>query len=245
MGHEIRSTGSSRLRESALQAHPQRREKVDSENSRGVKFLGCKLDMTADLPFESAQLLARCTAGDSLAEEQLFERYVVRLTLLARSRLSQRLASRVDPEDIVLSAYRSFFLAARQQRFELRHSGDLWRLLVKITLAKVVDQVEFHQAQRRTVNREQRIDESQDSDDQIWLAVLARDPSPAEVAQAIEELERLRASMPPLGAQVVQLRLQGYRQDEIAEQLNCAERTVRRWLERAGEFLTKAESPQS
>src|SRR6187549_2626521 len=111
--------------------------------------------MSAGTPHESAQLLDRCVAGDSVAEAQLFERYVVRLTLLARSRLSQRLASRVDPEDIVLSAYRSFFLAARQQRFDLRHSGDLWRLLVKITLAKVVDQAEFHQAQRRTVDREQ------------------------------------------------------------------------------------------
>lgn len=197
--------------------------------------------MNADLPFESAQLLARCVAGDSLAEGQLFERYVVRLTLLARSRLSQRLACRVDPEDIVLSAYRSFFLAARQQRFDLRHSGDLWRLLVKITLAKVVDQAEFHRAQRRTVDREQRIDSSQDSGGHNWLAVLARDPSPAEVAQAIEELERLLAALPPLGAQVVQLRLQGYRQDEIAEQLDCAERTVRRWLERAGDLLTKSE----
>jgi RNA polymerase sigma factor (sigma-70 family) len=195
--------------------------------------------MTADLQFESAQLLARCMAGDSLAEAALFERYVVRLTLLARSRLSQRLASRVDPEDIVLSAYRSFFLAARQQRFDLRHSGDLWRLLVKITLAKVVDQAEFHQAQRRTVEREQPQVRSEQPAD--WLTVLARDPSPAEVAQAIEELERLLAALPPLGGQVVQLRLQGYRQDEIAEQLNCAERTVRRWLERAGEMLTRAE----
>ncbi len=197
-----------------------------------------------DLPFDSAQMLARCTAGESLAEEQLFERYVVRLTLLARSRLSQRLASRVEPEDIVLSAYRSFFLAARQHRFELRHSGDLWRLLVKITLAKVVDQVEFHRAHRRTVDREQRIDASQDTGDQNWLAVLARDPSPGEVAQAIEELECLLAALPPLGAQVVQLRLQGFRQDEIAKQLNCAERTVRRWLERAGELLTTTESRQ-
>lgn len=195
--------------------------------------------MTADLPFESAQLLVRCVAGDSLAEAALFERYVVRLTLLARSRLSQRLASRVDPEDIVLSAYRSFFLAARQQRFDLRHSGDLWRLLVKITLAKVVDQAEFHRAQRRTVEREQPQVRAEQPDD--WLTVLSRDPSPAEVAQAVEELERLLAALPPLGSQVVQLRLQGYRQDEIAEHLHCAERTVRRWLERAGEMLTRAE----
>jgi len=170
--------------------------------------------------------------GDSLAEEQLFDRYVVRLTLLARSRLSRRLASRVDPEDIVLSAYRSFFLAVRQHRFELHRSGDLWRLLVQITLAKVCDQAERHQTQRRDIRRE--------TSGSAWFAAIDRDPSPAEVAQAVEELERLLAALPERGSQIVQLRLQGYRQDEIAEQVGCAERTVRRWLERAGEILRSA-----
>jgi RNA polymerase sigma-70 factor (ECF subfamily) len=201
--------------------------------------------MTAESPIESAHLLAQCVAGDSLAEAALFERFVVRLTLLARSRLSQRLAARVDPEDIVLSAYRSFFLAAREHRFELRHSGDLWRLLVKITLAKLADQAEHHTAQRRNMLREQ-MPAATDAPDSAWLTAIARDPSPAEVTQAIEELERLLAALPPLGAQVVQLRLQGYRQDEIAEELGCAERTVRRWLERAGQLLdSQAKSSNS
>jgi RNA polymerase sigma factor (sigma-70 family) len=192
--------------------------------------------MAAEIPTESAHLLQRCAAGDSLAEEELFERYVVRLTLLARSRLSQRLASRVDPEDIVMSAYRSFFLAAREHRFELRRSGDLWRLLVKITLAKLYDQAEHHQAQRRDVQRELPTSDKEGIRPP-WLTVVSRDPTPSEVAQSIEELERLLAALPPLGAQVVQLRLQGHRQDEIAARLGCAERTVRRWLERAAELL--------
>ncbi|WP_254508110.1 sigma-70 family RNA polymerase sigma factor [Anatilimnocola floriformis] len=197
--------------------------------------------MTTQPPTETAQLFARCLAGDSLAETQLFERYVVRLTMLARSRLSQRLASRVDPEDIVLSAYRSFFLAARENRFDLRHSGDLWRLLVKITLAKVCDQSERHQAQRRDVAREQTAPDDLETR-QPWLVALSRDPSPAEVAQAIETMEQLLAALPPVAGQIVQLRLQGYRQDEIAGELGCAERTVRRWLERAGEWLTAAKA---
>lgn len=191
----------------------------------------------ASQPTESAQLLTRCAAGDSVAEAALFERYVVRLTLLARARLSRRLAVRVDPEDIVLSAYRSFFLAAREQRFELRYSGDLWRLLVKITLRKVADQAERHTAQRRDMSR----DEAGEAN---WRAVIARDPSAAEVAQAIELLEQLLAALPPLGVRVVQLRLQGYRQDEIAAELHCAERTVRRWLERAGQRLNSSESAE-
>jgi RNA polymerase sigma factor (sigma-70 family) len=191
--------------------------------------------MNVPSPQESAQLLARCAAGDSLAEAQLFERYVVRLTMLARARLSHRLAARVDPEDIVLSAYRSFFFAARDNRFVLEQSGDLWRLLVKITLAKLYDRAAEHQAARRDVKREVNAPPTDEAGD--WLAAISRDPSPAEVALAVDELEHLLSSLPALARQVVELRLQGYQQDEIAKQLGCAERTVRRWLTRAREVL--------
>ncbi|QDU28091.1 RNA polymerase sigma factor [Anatilimnocola aggregata] len=203
--------------------------------------------MPGSLPFESAHLLKRCEAGDSSAEQALFKRYVARLTLLARSRLSRRLASRVDPEDVVLSAYRSFFVAARHQHFDLQRSGDLWRLLVQITLAKVYDQAERHHAQRRDVRREVPAEDGTTAS-AGWLPAIARDPSPAEVAQAIDELERLLAALPEIGGQILQLRLQGYRQDEIAEQVGCSERTVRRWMERAGSLLkssaSSAEHPQ-
>jgi hypothetical protein len=83
----------------------------------------------------SAELLARYRNGDDDAAEELFCRYVTRLTSLARTRLSPKLATRTDPEDVVLSAYRSFFVGVRKGRFRLRRSGDPWRLLVSITTA--------------------------------------------------------------------------------------------------------------
>jgi hypothetical protein len=52
----------------------------------------------------SEQLLARFQAGDESAAEEMFRRYVGRLTVFARARLAPRLAKRVDPEDVVLSA---------------------------------------------------------------------------------------------------------------------------------------------
>ena len=62
----------------------------------------------------SLVLLERFRGGDDLAAAEIFNRYFGRLTALARSRLSPRLARRTDPEDIVLSVYRSFFVAARR-----------------------------------------------------------------------------------------------------------------------------------
>jgi DNA-directed RNA polymerase specialized sigma24 family protein len=77
----------------------------------------------------SAELLARWRAGDERAEDELFARYTSRLIELARRRLSAKLGRRLDPEDVVQSAYRSFCASARADRYTLRGSGDLWRLL--------------------------------------------------------------------------------------------------------------------
>src|SRR5438270_9703245 len=108
-------------------------------------------------PSHLSDLLHRLTTGDEQAAAEIFERYVERLTRLARSRLAARLAVRVDPEDIVMSAYRSFFVAARQGRFALAQGGDLWRLLVELTLHKLYRSAARHGAQRRSVDREQSL----------------------------------------------------------------------------------------
>src|SRR5262245_3026211 len=106
----------------------------------------------ADTP--SAELLARYRRDDQAAAEELFRRYAGRLTALARSRLSHALAPRVDAEDVVQSAYRSFFVLARDGDVLLRESGDLWRLLVRITLRKVYRSARRHRAGCRSVERE-------------------------------------------------------------------------------------------
>src|SRR5947207_198270 len=87
----------------------------------------------ADL--SSAELLARYVGDrEEAAANAMFRRYADKLEALARSRLSKSLASRIDADDVVQSAYRSFFRIAGKGNVELLESGDLWRLLVRITL---------------------------------------------------------------------------------------------------------------
>ena len=76
----------------------------------------------------TVELLARWREGDQQAEEELFSRYTTQLVALARSRLSPKLAGRVDAEDVVQSAYRSFFLAADRFVIQRRSatSGGFW-----------------------------------------------------------------------------------------------------------------------
>lgn len=177
------------------------------------------MDSVVNLPSE--QLLLRCGQGDEGAAREIFERYLVRLTALARSRLAPRLARRTDPEDIVLSAYRSFFVGARNGRFVLQRSGDLWRLLVSITLHKLYRQVKKHSAESRDVQREEMLGEN---------VAFSQEPTVEEAVALADELEAILKPLDPLLRRVLELRLQGQSLEEIAAITMRSERTVRRSL---------------
>ena len=61
-----------------------------------------------------------------------------------RKRISQRLASRIDPEDIVQSVFRTFFHRAKQGQFHLEDPEDVVKLLARITVHKTFRQIAFH-----------------------------------------------------------------------------------------------------
>jgi DNA-directed RNA polymerase specialized sigma24 family protein len=135
----------------------------------------------------SVDLLRLLQAGDGAAAEALFERYAERLTRLARSRLAINLASRVDPEDIVQSAYRSFFVAAREGRFHAERGGDLWRLLVEVTLHKLYRQAAHHAPSGDRWPAKCQL--------MTQPLLSAAEPSPDERPRA-EELETIPAQLP-------------------------------------------------
>jgi RNA polymerase sigma-70 factor (ECF subfamily) len=185
---------------------------------------------------QSANLLDRWRGGDQQAAEALFQRYVQRLIAVARSRLSTKLSRRIDAEDVIQSAYRSFFLGVRDGRYLFERGGDLWRLLVAITLHKLQHQVEVHTAGKRSIKRERPID-SGDVLAGIDTERLTREPSPLEAAAVIDELERIMRDLEPLYRRMVELRLQGHSLEEIAADTKRSERTVRRVFERIKEEL--------
>ena len=100
------------------------------------------------------ELIERCRRGDQDAARELFDAFVTRLIPLARRRISQRLASRVDPEDIVQSVFRTFFARLKDDKFEINDQDDLFRLLVRITVHKTLRQIAFHKAAKRDPNME-------------------------------------------------------------------------------------------
>ena len=168
----------------------------------------------------------RYRTGDDTAAEELFARYFDRLTLLARSRLSPRIARRTDPEDIVLSVYRSFFIDARAGRFTLSRGGDLWRLLATITKHKLLRQARYHGAERRSVDLESTLDR----DEAGCCFIRGREPTPEDAVALADELEWILSRLDPFGRRVLELRMQGEQLSEIADDTERSERTVRRTL---------------
>ncbi|WP_422927853.1 ECF-type sigma factor [Singulisphaera sp. PoT] len=176
-------------------------------------------------------LLERYRDGDDQAAEALFARYFERLTALARSRLAPRLARRTDPEDIVLSVYRSFFVEARQGRYTLSRGGDLWRLLASITRHKLLRQVRHQTAERRSVDLERPLA----SDD---LLAHEAGPTAEEAIILADELEQIFSHASEFERRVLELRLQGLLISEIAEDTGRSERSVRRALAQIREALS-------
>jgi RNA polymerase sigma factor (sigma-70 family) len=191
--------------------------------------------MASRQSWTSAELLSRVRAGEEAAAEEIFERYLERLTALARTRLSPRLASRLDPEDVVLSAWRSFFVGARQDRFALRRSGDLWRLLVSITMHKLHHQVRRHSAEVRSTSREQSIT----PDAQEEFVFEDHEPTPDEAITLADVLESCLTELDSFGRGVLERRLQGEQLEAIAAETGRSERTIRRTLAQIRELLAR------
>lgn len=180
----------------------------------------------SDLNSSSARIFASFVADEPDAAAQLFHRYLRRLCRLAQTRLSPRLAQRLDPEDVVMSAYRSFFVSARAGRFWIQESGDLWALLTKITLRKLYRSASHHSAEMRAMQRETAFPETDDP--QVW--VISEQPSAADAVALADEVESVLRSLPPQHRRILELRLQGELLDDIARDVGVSERTVRRML---------------
>lgn len=184
------------------------------------------------------ELLDRLRRGDESAAAELFDRYVDRLIELARSRLSAKLARRLDPEDIVQSAYRSFFHHARGGRYEVREEEDLWRLLAAITLHKVLRRAKYHRAQKRNVDSEES--------GVLWSTLravgheaYAREPTPEEAFALQDQVEEVMRRLSKLQRRVIELRLQGNSVEEISIEAKCSERSVYRAVGLARKYLTE------
>jgi RNA polymerase sigma-70 factor (ECF subfamily) len=180
------------------------------------------------VPPDEQALLDLLRAGDESAAQQIFTAYVNRLLSLARTRISQRLARRIDPEDIVQSAFRTFFSRVKAGHFTFEEHDDLGKILVSITIRKTLRQVAFHRAAKRDSGLEEDPRDAS-GDGLLELSDLA--PSPEATVAFLDQLDHFLARLRSQDRPILEMRLQGYRNEEIARELGTSDRHVRRVLE--------------
>jgi RNA polymerase sigma-70 factor (ECF subfamily) len=175
------------------------------------------------------ELMARLKAGDEGAETLVFRRYVQRLIALAGRQFEEELREKADVEGVVQSVCKSFFLRQRRGEFDIDDWDDLWSMLATITLRKCANRRDYLRASRRSVRREA----GWTVQDGEGFRIPDRAPTPAEAAMFSETVEQFIESIDPDDRAVVQQILMGYTAEEVATQLDCSERTVRRVRQRA------------
>jgi RNA polymerase sigma-70 factor (ECF subfamily) len=186
-------------------------------------------------------VIARLRAGDSDAATEVFQRFAQRLIALARTRLDSRLRQKVDPEDVLQSVYKSFFLRHAEGQFELEDWDSLWSLLTLITVRKCHRWTEYFHTAGRDVRAEVPPTLADDESVCNWEAP-ARQPTPEQAALLAELVEELLRDLEPREREVVTLALQGYTAAEISAQLRRPERTVYRILTRVKKRLQRMQA---
>ena len=170
-------------------------------------------------------LLARVREGSQGAAGELYGRYAHRLLALARAKCGTDLAARVDVEDIVQSAFASFFRGAKQGFYSAPGGDELWNLLLVIAVNKIRAQGAYHRAAKRDVRKTVGGDA---------LAAGGFDP-PADDTAAAGLLglvvEEVLGRLPEPHRPMVRLRIEGYEVAEIAARTGRSKRTVERVLQ--------------
>jgi RNA polymerase sigma factor (sigma-70 family) len=169
--------------------------------------------------------------GDGAAAQQLWQRYFGRLVEFARGKLQGTSRRAADEEDVALSAFHSFCVAA--DRFpRLSNRQDLWQVLVMLTARKAFQERRRQRSQKRggqasepglrcpTPAADEELDE-----------IVGTEPTPDFAVLVAEQFHTLLQALPDDDLRLIaRLRLEEYTNAEIAARLQCSERTVERKL---------------
>lgn len=161
----------------------------------------------------------------------IWDRFSSRLQSLVRRHLNNRIRCRADEEDVLQSMYAAFCAGQLEGNCTPSSREELWKLLVRITMCKVVNTAHRHTAARRDVRREGPPEKAAPTGDSFfprWMLehVNGAGPSPEEKLIVLEELEHLLDGLPEDLRAIVLWKLDGFTNAEIASVMGCTVRCV-------------------
>ena len=179
-----------------------------------------------DIPTEPTDrtLLAGLRAGQNEAATSLYLKYAERLKALATRQMGADLKSRVDPEDVVQSVFRTFFRRAAKGEYTVPAGEELWKLFLVIGLNKVRTTGNYHHAACRDTRKtaggaaiDEGVAQNADGDGEA-LSLLQL------------TIDDTLSKLPKSNRAMVMMRIEGHEVDEIAERVGRAKRSVERVL---------------
>lgn len=184
----------------------------------------------------STELISRWREGDEAAAAELHRRYIEQLLRIVGGHLSQRMQSRIDADDVCQSVFRSVFRRVRHGEFEFHDDADVWKLLISVSLNKLRSKQRQALARKRDVSREEAMGDLRQVDPFV-VQCLSRKPNMAEAAALAELWDQIVARLPSDCQDLLRMRIEGYSQQEIADQLKLSTRTIRRMHDRIADVL--------
>lgn len=172
-------------------------------------------------------------AGNREAAQPLWERYFRRLVPLARRHLKGSSRRVADEEDVLISAFDSFFDGIQQRRFpDLYDRNDLWRLLVVITARKAINQTKRYRRLKRGGGKVRGGSAfAAGGSDSDLANVIGEEPTPEFAALVADELRTMLDLLEDeLLRDIAVWKMEGYANAEIAALADVSSRTVARKL---------------
>jgi RNA polymerase sigma-70 factor (ECF subfamily) len=173
-------------------------------------------------------LMRRVEGGCGEAAQELFTRYGPHILRVVRRKLDKKLRSKFDSLDFVQDVWTSFF-AQGQLRRDFDRPEALVAYLANMAYHKVVDAFRQRvQTRKHDVNREHSLDGLRSGAGEL----IARQPTPSQVAVANERWQQLLDGQPARYQDILKLLRQGNTHEEVALQLGVNEKTVRRVVQK-------------
>ena len=188
------------------------------------------------------------TENDCISDEQaaeIWNEFFPKLAGIARKKLGALPRRASDEEDVVLSAMNSFFVGVKKGRFEITDRSELWRLLITITARKAAKHCRQHFAQKRGGGqvRGESVFLNPNGDEQIGIGRVA---GSSEVPCTVEQVERVCEELfdqldDEKLKQTAMLRMEGYSNQEISDQMGCSKSRTKQRISRIKQIWSTPE----
>jgi DNA-directed RNA polymerase specialized sigma24 family protein len=197
-----------------------------------------------------SQWILDLQGGRDRSIQPLLNRTFGRLVNLARRHLCALGHPRIDidEEDVALSAFQSFCDGVLKGRFpQVDDRDDLWRVLLKLTARKAIDQARHHRRFKRgggSVANETDLATGPGQEEvRLFETMVGRELTPEFAAMVADEYRRRISALGDATLQrIAERKLACYTNGEIAGELGVSLRTVtlrlemirKRWSEEGG-----------